>query len=79
MTIKSDLEPIRMGQLREGDTLVRFRPPAGNLRVTGLVKSPGGHLDVHYRRDDGSRDKYPTWTSTHAYRRARLDAPSSRP
>lgn len=67
VTSKRGLEPIRMGQLREGDTLVRFRPPIGNLRVTRLVKGSKGHLMVHYLRDDGSPDMYPTWTSTHAF------------
>jgi hypothetical protein len=69
MVADRGLQPIRMGQLEEGDILVRFRPPVGDLRVTGRVKGPNGHLVIQYLKD-GAPDEYRTWASTHAFRRA---------
>ena len=59
-----ELEHIRMGQLVEGDWLVR-EDAIGTVLVRGVVKPPGRRCTVLYVKDGDVRE-YPTWKSTHA-------------
>jgi len=59
-----ELEHIRMGQLFEGDWLVRD-DAIGTVLGTGVVKPPGRRFTVLYVKDGAVRE-YPTWKSTHA-------------